>query len=91
MVINLSVTGTSGTNVPAYIWTDQFSYLDDENVKQYLTSIEPGTVYRMSFAGEASGDGSIPFDEEDLNVVERCLDVTVDVHDWIVVLVTPEF
>ncbi len=91
MIINLSVTGTSGTNIPAYIWTDQFSYLDDENVKQYLTSIEPGTVYRMSFAGEASGDGSIPFDEEDLNVVERCLDVTVDVHDWIVVLVTPEF
>lgn len=91
MILNLSVTGTSGTNVPAYIWTDQFSYYDDENVKQVLTSIEPGTVYRMSFAGEAAGDGSIPFDEEDLNVVQRCLDVTVDVHDWIVVLVTPEF
>ena len=33
----------------------------------------------------------IPFDEDDLNTVDRCLEVTVEVHPWKVVLVTPEF
>ena len=35
--------------------------------------------------------GFIDIDEDDLNTVDRCLDITVDVHKWKVVLVTPEF
>lgn len=92
MMINLVLDGTAGTNIPGYLWTNVFKYVDNAtNETKTLEQIEPGKIYRMSAAGEALGDGSIPFDEEDLNAVERCLEVTVDVANWEVILVTPEF
>lgn len=92
MMINLLLDGIAGTNIPGYLWTNTFKYLDKTtNETKTLETIMPGTIYRMSAAGEALGDGSIPFDEEDLNAVERCLEVTVEVAKWEVILVTPEF
>ena len=92
MMINLLLDGTSGSNIPAYLWTNIFKYVDKTtNETKTLDKIMPGTIYRMSAAGESLGDGSIPFDEDDLNAVERCLEVTVDVAKWEVILVTPEF
>lgn len=92
MILNLVLDGTTGNNVPAYLWTNIYKYFDKTtNTTQTLSQIMPGTIYRMSAAGEALGDGSIPFDEEDLNAVERCLEVTVEVAKWEVILVTPEF
>ncbi len=79
-------------NVPGYLATDVF-YVYNEDLNEYhaLTKIEEGKIYRMSAAGEAEDDGSIPFDEEDLNTVDRCLEIVVDVIDWTVVLITPDF
>lgn len=78
-------------NVPAYLATDVFYAKNDANEYEALTALEAGKIYRMSAAGEVLGDGSIPFDEDDLNTVDRCLEITVDVIDWTVVLVTPDF
>lgn len=78
-------------NVPAYLATDVFYTKNDANEYVALTEIEEGKIYRMSAAGEVEDDGSIPFDEDDLNTVDRCLEITVDVIDWTVVLVTPDF
>lgn len=87
MIINLALDGAAGTNIPAYLWTATF--IDGNG--DALEGILPGKIYRMSAAGETLGDGSIPFEEDDLNAVERCLEVTVDVADWEVILITPEF
>ena len=87
MIINLTLDGAAGTNIPAYLWTATFIDANGDP----LEGILPGKIYRMSAAGETLGDGSIPFEEDDLNAVERCLEVTVDVADWEVILVTPEF
>ncbi|MBR2065238.1 MAG: hypothetical protein IJ971_11140 [Bacteroidales bacterium] len=78
-------------NIPAYLATDVFYTKNDANEYVALTSIEAGKIYRMSAAGEELEDGSIPFDEDDLNTVDRCLEIIVDVIDWTVVLVTPDF
>lgn len=92
MIINLVLDGAAGSNIPAYLWTNIFKYVDKTtNEQKTLDQIQPGTIYRMSAAGVALGDGSIPFDEEDINAVERCLEITVEVAKWEVVLVTPEF
>ena len=56
-----------------------------------ITSFEEGKIYRMSAQGEVLGDGSIPVDEDDIDPMDRCLDITVDVVDWVVELVFPEF
>jgi hypothetical protein len=52
---------------------------------------KPGYVYRMSAAGEVEDDGSILIDEDDIDPMDRCIDITVSVHKWVVKLVTPEF
>ena len=41
--------------------------------------------------GEVENDGSIPIDEDDIDPMDRCLEITVDVVDWAVELVYPEF
>lgn len=71
---------------PAYVWTSTYRKADGTAISH----IEPGKIYRMSAAGEVEGDGSVII-PEDLDPIQRCIDVTVDVIDWAVVLVTPDF
>ena len=46
-----------------------------------LTSLEAGKVYRLNFT----------FDDTDLDLQGKCIDVTVTVSNWTVVSVVPEF
>lgn len=46
-----------------------------------LTALEAGKIYRMNFK----------FDDDDLKLKGKCIDVTVSVSTWNVVAVTPEF
>lgn len=46
-----------------------------------LKALQAGKVYRLNFT----------FDDTDLNLQGKCIDVTVEVADWEVVEVTPEF
>lgn len=92
MVIKMMTTSVDASNNPlvsdAYVYAT--SFLDPDG--NPLASIKPGVIYRMSGRAEAGDNkGFIDIDEDDLNTVDRCLDITVDVHKWEVVLVTPEF
>ena len=60
-------------------------------VRAIVKEFEEGKIYRMSAAGEVEKDGSIPIDEDDIDPMDRCLEITVDVVDWAVELVYPEF
>lgn len=71
---------------PAYVWTSIYRKADGSVVSH----IEPGKIYRMSGAGEVEGDGSVII-PDDLDPIQKCIDVTVDVIDWAVVLITPDF
>lgn len=83
MVIKLLADGN-----PAYVYTDNFI---QKQTNAAITKIEPGKIYRMSAAGEVDQTGgSVPI-PDDLDPIERCLDITVSVEDWVVELVTPEF
>lgn len=75
---------------PAYLYSKGFFKMDGENAVE-VTEFEEGKIYRMSAAGEVLGDGSIPIDEDDIEPMDRCLEITVDVIDWAVELVFPEF
>ncbi len=81
MVIRLTADGQ-----PAYIYSKGFKNSEGGSI-----TFEPGRIYRMSAAGEVSGDGSIPIDEEDIDPMDRCLEIEVTVVDWQVDLVYPEF
>lgn len=74
--------------VPAYLYTKNIN-LDSEAMG--AADFKPGYVYRMSAAGEVEDDGSILIDEDDIDPMDRCIDITVSVHKWVVKLVTPEF
>lgn len=83
MVIKVLADGN-----PAYVYTSDFI---SKETNTALQALEPGKIYRMSAAGEADQTGgSIPI-PEDLDPIQRCLDITVSVEDWIVELITPEF
>lgn len=82
MVIKLTADGQ-----PAYLYSKGF-YKDAETP---VTTFEEGKIYRMSAKGEVENDGSIPIDEDDIDPMDRCLEITVDVVDWAVELVYPEF
>lgn len=82
MVIKLLADGQ-----PAYLYTKGFFKTDGTEV----TSFEEGKIYRMSAKGEVEKDGSISIDEDDIDPMDRCLEITVDVVDWAVELVYPEF
>ncbi len=82
MVIKLTADGQ-----PAYLYSKGF-YKDAETP---VTTFEEGKIYRMSAKGVVEKDGSIPIDEEDIDPMDRCLEITVDVVDWAVELVYPEF
>lgn len=72
---------------PAYLYSKGFFKADGTQV----TEFEEGKIYRMSAAGEVAGDGSIPIPEDKIDPMDRCLEITVDVVDWAVELVYPEF
>ena len=83
MVIKLLADGH-----PAYVYTDVFTA---KSTGSALTAIEPGKIYRMSASGEVDATGGSVEIPDDLDPVKRCLDITVDVVDWVVEIVTPEF
>lgn len=71
------VAGTNGTSVaPLYLATNGFK---QEGVS--VTEFEPGTIYRMNFA----------FADTALAQPEKCVEVSIEVANWVVVNVTPEF
>jgi hypothetical protein len=82
MVIKLLADGQ-----PAYLYTKGFYKTDGTKVSEF----EEGKIYRMSAKGEVENDGSIPIDEDDIDPMDRCLEITVDVKDWAVELVYPQF
>lgn len=82
MVIKLLADGQ-----PAYLYTKAFYKADGTP----MTEFEEGKIYRMSAKGEVENDGSIAIDEDDIDPMDRCLEITVDVVDWAVELIYPEF
>lgn len=92
MVIDLVADGR-----PAYIYTKSFNTItqDDEGnlVKTPLTTMEEGKIYRMH-AGTTvtgTGDGIIEIPEEVITPANHCIDINVEVVDWVVTLVQPVF
>lgn len=84
MIIKVLVDG----NNPAYVYTSDFI---SKQTNTALAKLEGGKIYRMSAAGVADQTGgSVPI-PDDFDPIQRCLDITVDVQDWVVELVTPEF
>ena len=88
LFIELAVTPLGETlALPSYIYSKNFKNSNGEDVV-----FEPGYVYRMNFQGSASnGDGDIPFNEDNIEQIEKCLEITVDVIPWTVVSIYPEF
>ena len=72
---------------PAYLFSKGFYKTDGTKISKF----EEGKIYRMSARGEVENDGSIPIDEDDIDPMDRCLEISVDVVDWAVELVYPEF
>lgn len=82
MIIKLLANGN-----PAYVYTSTYN----KQSGGAITVLEPGKIYRMSAAGEVDSDGSIVIPDTKIDPIERCIEVTVEVVDWVVELVTPEF
>lgn len=76
---------------PAYLYSKGFYSKNDDGTAKEIENFEEGKIYRMSAAGEVANDGSIPIDDDDIDPMDRCLEITVDVVDWVVDLVYPEF
>lgn len=81
-VIKLEVDGQ-----PAYLYTKNLKDGNGSNI----TEFQEGYIYRMSAAGETAADGTLVIPEEAIDPMDRCLDITVEIMSWKVVLVTPEF
>ena len=91
----------SGDKVPVFVLKlivdGQPAYLYTKNLKDGegnpITTFQEGYIYRMSGQGEAGpgSDGTIEIPEDKIDPMDRCLDITVDVMSWEVVLITPEF
>ena len=75
--------------LPAYLYSKTIKGTDGNPI----TEIKEGYIYRLNAAGNVDngGDGDIVVDEDDIDPADRCLDITVDVMSWEVVLVAPEF
>ena len=80
MIIKLLADG-----LPAYLYTGSYKV---NSVP--LSRIEPGKIYRMSAPGEVASDGTVVI-PDDLDPIRRCIEVEVEVVDWVVELITPEF
>ena len=90
LVIKLLVDGQ-----PAYLYSKGFYSTTNLTGGEptLIEALEEGCIYRMSAAGatDEEKDGYIPIDEEDLDPMDRCLEIKVDVHKWVVDFVYPEF
>ena len=75
--------------LPAYLYSKTIKLANGTPIEK----IEEGHIYRMNAAGsvDTGGDGDIVIDEDDIDPADRCIDITVDVMAWEVILVTPEF
>ena len=62
---------------PAYIYTKKYKDIYGNEI----TAFEPGKIYRMNMI----------FDHEKLDHQDICVDITVKVASWELVVVTPEF
>jgi hypothetical protein len=77
------ITGIKdGSESPLYLATSSFY---DGSTK--IEAFEAGKVYRMKFDGE----NRFAFDDEDLNQPEKCVAVSLERAEWVIVNVTPEF
>ena len=72
---------------PAYLFSKGFYKTDGTKISKF----EEGKIYRMQARGEVENDGSIAIDEDDIDPMDRCLEISVDVVDWAVELIFPEF
>ena len=89
MVINMLVDGR-----PAYVYSEKINVVKNDGTTEQLTSLVPGRVYRMSAKGAVPNDdpdGYIKIPETKIDPANHCIDITVDVVDWVVTLVQPEF
>ena len=86
LMFQLSAEDTAGNTTATYIYTKRF-----RNGNEVIKTFEEGKIYRMNAAGLTDGEGDVPFGEDDIEQLARCLDITVTVEDWNVILVTPEF
>ena len=84
-IIPQMVITLTADNSPAYVYTSVF-----RKGAETLTQLEAGKIYRMSAAGLTAADGSIEI-PDDLSPIQRCLEVKVEVVDWTVDIITPEF
>ena len=71
-----------GVESPLYLATSAF-YKGTEKI----TEFKAGEIYRMKF----NGNNHFAFDEENLSQPEKCVEVSIEVANWVVVNVTPEF
>ena len=67
----------ANNGTPGYLYTNIYRL----NSTEPVTTFEPGKIYRMA----------IRFNEDDLQHQERCLDISLNIAEWIVINVTPEF
>ncbi len=75
------VNATINNNNPAYLFTRYFTKNDGAMLdagEEFL----PGHIYRIQ---------NFTFTDTDFNRQERCLDITLTVHKWQVIYVTPHF
>ena len=77
------------TEVPSFIFqltgTDAYGivtplYLQTRGFEE-IEEIEAGNIYQMT----------VVFDDSNLAAAEKCIDVKITVHKWVVTVVTPEF
>ena len=80
--IDLQIVGTDalGTESPLYLSSNGFK--TSGAGEPMLTSFEPGKIYRMS---------PLSFDESDLEHHLKCVSLNVEVIEWSVVAVTPQW
>ena len=84
-VPQMMITVLVDSSSPSYIYTSKFKHGSG-----YLTQLEPGKIYRMNAIGESGKDGSIEI-PDDFTPIQRCLEIEVDVVDWVIDIITPEF
>ena len=88
MVINMLVDGR-----PAYVYSRSINVVNNGSTTE-LTSLAPGYVYRMSAAGAVPStdpNGYIEIPEDVIDPANHCIDIRVQVHNWVVTLVQPNF
>lgn len=76
-LLNIIEKVGEGEDNPAYLYTNTYKM----NSGSVLSSFEPGKIYRMDLV----------FNEDNLQHQDRCLDITVTVASWDLILVTPEY